>query len=188
VAPGPFNLLGGRVRIARDAQTVSLWTRAVGGLTPTVRLWAGARLLGEITAGRSWAPLRVPASSLHGTTQRLRATSLDGRGLELALVGTVQRSPALRIVKVTPQPPHKLRVVVGSTVALAGMRIALDQALPGGWARWRVATAGPDARASFVVPLARAPRLIRARYGGSESVAQGTSAQRLLPRASHSGP
>jgi hypothetical protein len=188
VAPGPFNLLGGPVRIPRDAQTVSLWAQAVGGVAPTVRLWAGGRLLGEVTAGRSWAPLRVPAYSLRGRTQRLRVTSPDGGGLELALVGTVQRSPALRIVKVTAQPSHKLKVVVATAVALAGTRIALDQALPGGWARWRMATAGPDARASFMVPPDRAPRLIRARYTGSESVAQGTSAQRLLPRASHSGP
>jgi hypothetical protein len=81
-----------------------------------------------------------------------------------------------------------MKVVVAAARALAGTRIALDQALPGGWSQWRLATAGPDARTSFVVPLGAATRLIRARYAGSESVAPGTSAQRSLPRAPRSGP
>jgi hypothetical protein len=178
--PGPFNLLGGRVAIPGDAQTVSVWTHAVGSATPTVRLWAGPTLLGETTAGPVWTALRVPAQSLRGTTQRLRVTCTDGTGLELAMVGTVQRSPGLRIVKLTPQPQHRVKVVVAAAKALAGMRIALDQAQPAGWAQWRTAVAGPDARVSFVVPVAAAQRLIRARYAGSESVAPGASAQRVL--------
>ncbi len=188
VAPGPFNLLGGSVRIPGDAQTVSVWTHAVGGATPVVRFWAGGTLLSETTAGPAWAALRVPAQSLRGATRHLRVTSPDGRGLSVAMVGTVQRSPGLRIVKLTSQPKHRMKVVVAAARALAGTRIALDQALPGGWSQWRLATAGPDARTSFVVPLGAATRLIRARYAGSESVAPGTSAQRSLPRAPRSGP
>jgi hypothetical protein len=186
-SPGPFNLLGGRVHIPGDAQTVSVWTKAVAGATPVVRLWAGGQLLGETTAGPVWTALRIPAQSLRGTTQRLRVTCPDGTGLALTLVGTVQRSAGLRIAKVTPQPQRKAKIVVAAANALAGTRIALDQAQPAGWAQWRTTLAGPDARATFVVPLGKA-RVVRARFAGSESVAAGASAPRQLRAAPHTGP
>ena len=101
---GPFELRTGLFRVASDAATVSVWIRGIGGLRPSVTLSAGGRVLGSAVAGKSWRAVRVPIAALRGRRVSLAVASSDAAGLQLAYVGTVQRAPALHVVRFVPPP------------------------------------------------------------------------------------
>jgi hypothetical protein len=178
--PGAFELRTGLFRVASDAATVSVWIRGIGGLRPSIELSAGGLALGGAVAGPAWRPVRVPISALRGRRVALSVASGDASGLQLAYVGTVQRAPALRVVRFVAPPPAaprggKVGVVVTGSHALAGARVALEQ-----WrgAVWRRIGAGTlklaGARLKLSLKLPRHAK-VRAVYTGSEAVAAGVS-------------
>jgi hypothetical protein len=178
--PGPFELRTGLFRVASDAATVSVWIRGIGGLQPSIELTAGGRTLGGAVAGRSWRPVRVPAAALRGRRVTLAVTSADATGLQLAYVGTVQRAPALRVLRFVPaapaaKPGSPIGVVVTGSRALVGVQVALEQRRGSTW--HRVAAGRLKERGSRVKLMVKLPRkaVVRAVYAGSESVAAGVS-------------
>ena len=177
---GPFELRTGLFRLAGDAATISVWIRGIAGLRPSVTLSAGKRTLGSAIAGRSWHAVRVPVAALRGRRVSLSVASNNAMGLQLAYVGTVQRAPALRVRRFLPAEPGSpagapIGVVVTGSLALAGVRVTLEQRRGAAWQRVGAALLKrKDARVKLTLKLP--PRAtVRAVFGGSEAVAAGTS-------------
>jgi hypothetical protein len=180
---GPFELRTGLFRVATDAATVSVWVRGIAGRQPGIELSAGGRQLGSALAGKSWRAVRVPVAALRGRRVALTVASRDATGLQLAYVGTVQRAPALRVVRfVAPAkdapPGAAVGVVVAGSRALAGVRIALEQRHGATWHRVGAGMLrARDARVKLMVKLPRRAT-VRAVFAGSEAVAAGVSPAR----------
>jgi hypothetical protein len=109
----------------------------------------------------------------------------DATGLQLALIGTVQRAPGLRVAKARrdPQDARTLHVVIRGPAALAAQTVRIEIRRGRGFhtaAVVRLDTAG-RVQATLQAPLARTA--IRVLYAGSESFAPGVSAVRTLLRA-----
>ena len=177
---GPFELRTGLFRVASDAATVSVWIRGIGGLRPSVTLSAGGSVLGSAVAGKSWRAVRVPIGALRGHRVSLSVVSSDAAGLQLAYVGTLQRSPALHVVRFVPAAPDAppgtpIGVVVTGSRALTGVRVTLEQRTGSIWKR---AGAGKlKVKGARVVLKVKLPgrAAVRAVFSGSEAVAAGTS-------------
>jgi hypothetical protein len=177
---GPFELRTELFRVASDAVTVSVWIRGIAGLRPSIELTAGGRLLGGAVAGKVWRAVRVPVSALRGHRVALTVTSRDANGLQLAFVGTVQRAPALRVLRFVPaapdaKPGSPIGVVVTGSRALVGVQVALEQWRGSTWKR--VGAGRLKAKGNRVRLTVELPRraVLRAVYAGSESVAAGVS-------------
>jgi hypothetical protein len=175
--PGSFLLRGGAFTVPRDATTVSLWLRAQPGTAPQVSVEASGQDLGRATATAQWTPLRLDASALRGHSVRLRVRSDDAAGLLLALIGTVQRSPELRIARSARDPinPHLLHVVVRGPSTLAGQSVRIDVEKG---VRFHAATVvvldgKGAAKATLTVPLTRSA--IRTSFAGNEAFSPGLS-------------
>jgi len=156
---------------------VSVWIRGLGGLRPVIELSAGSRSLGTAVAGRLWRPVRVPVAALRGRSVTLTIASSDGDGLQLAYIGTVQRSPGLRVRRFVPakKPGRPVGVVVTGSRVLIGVGIALEQLRGSDWRRVAFGRLKPKgARVRLTVKLPR-HAVVRAVFSGSESVAPGVS-------------
>jgi hypothetical protein len=177
---GPFELRTALFRVASDAATASVWIRGIAGLRPSVTLSAGETVLGSAVAGKSWRALRVPIAALRGRRISLAVASSDAAGLQLAYVGTVQRAPALHVVRFVPAPPDAppgaaIGVVVTGSRALIGLRLTLEQLKGSIWKRVGAGTLKVNgARVVLKVKLPRRAA-VRAVFAGSEAVAAGTS-------------
>ena len=178
--PGPFELRTGLFRVASDAATASVWIRGIAGLRPRVTLSAGGRTLGSAIAGKGWSAVRVPIAALRGRRISLAVASNDAAGLQLAYVGTVQRAPALHVVRFLPPDPEAppgaaVGVVVTGSRALSGVRVTLEQRKGTIWKR--VGAGRLKAKGARVVLKVKLPRraAVRAVFTGSEAVAAGTS-------------
>jgi hypothetical protein len=183
--PGDFLLRGAPFQMPRDAATLSLWMRAQGGSAPQVSIEVSGQEIGRATPGPHWAPLRLDASMLRGHSVRLRVRSGDATGLQLALIGTVQRIPDLKVAKTRrdPQDPRLLHVVIRGPAGLAAQSVRIEIERAGGF---RAATvvrldAAGRARATLQAPLKRTA--IRALYAGNEAFAPGVSPVRTVKRA-----
>ncbi len=177
---GPFELRTGFFRVASDAATASVWIRGIAGLRPTVTLSAGGKALGTALAGKSWSAVRVPIAALRGRRVSLAIASDDAAGLQLAYVGTVQRAPALRVVRFIPAPADAppgapVGVVVTGSRALIGVRVTLERRVGSTWKR--VGAGRLKVKGARVVMKVKLPRraAVRAVFTGSEAVAAGTS-------------
>jgi hypothetical protein len=122
----------------------------------------------------------VPVAALRGRRVSLSVASDNAMGLQLAYVGTVQRAPALRVRRFLPAAPGSpagapIGVVVTGSLALAGVRVTLEQRRGAAWQRVGAALLKrKDARVKLTLKLP--PRAtVRAVFGGSEAVAAGTS-------------
>ena len=179
-AAGPFELRTATFSLASDAATISIWIRGIAGLHPSVTLQAGGRKLGTAIAGRSWRAVRVPVTAVRGRRIALSVSSADATGLQLAYVGTVQRAAALRVRRFVPAVPGSpanapIGVVVTGSRALAGVRVTLEQRRGAAWHRIGAALLKRrDARVKLTVKLPKRAS-VRAVFGGSETVAAGTS-------------
>ena len=176
-SPGRFQLRTARFTIASDAATVSVWIRGLGGLRPVIALSAGSRSLGTAIAGRLWRPVRVPVAALRGRSVTLTIASSDADGLQLAYIGTVQRSPGLRVRRFVPakKPGGPVGVVVTGSRVLVGVGFALEQLRGSDWRRVALGRLKPKgARVRLAVKLPR-HAVVRAVFTGSEAVAPGVS-------------
>ena len=103
--PGDFLLRGAPFRVPRDAATLSLWMRARAGSAPQVSIEVERARRSDVRrrarAGRRCGSTRARCA---GRSVRLRVRSGDATGLQLALIGTVQRAPALRVAKTRRDP------------------------------------------------------------------------------------
>ena len=183
--PGDFLLRGAPFRVPADAQTVSLWMRAQPGSEPQVSVEASGQELGRATPGARWTALRLDATALRGHSVRLRVRSDDAAGLQLALIGTVQRAPGLRVAKAgrDPKDPHVMHIVIQGPVGLAGQSVRVEVERAG---TFRAATlvrlnASGRAPAALHVPLKRTA--IRVLYAGSEAFSPGISPVHGVRRA-----
>ncbi|MDX6596605.1 MAG: hypothetical protein QOE87_492 [Gaiellales bacterium] len=177
---GPLELRTGLFRVASDAVTASVWIRGIAGLRPQVTLSADGRTLGAAIAGTGWRAVRAPIAALRGRRVALSVVSSDATGLQLAYVGTVQRSPALHVVRFVPAAPDAppgspVGVVVTGSRALAGVRVTLQQRKGSVWRRVGAGTL--TVKGARVVLKVKLPRhaAVRAVFTGSEAVAAGTS-------------
>jgi hypothetical protein len=179
-SPGPFQLRTARFTVAPDAVTVSVWIRGIGGRRPGIALSAGSRSLGTAIAGKLWRAVRVPVAALRGRSVTLTIASSDADGLQLAYIGTVQRSPGLHVrrfvaAKKGSPPGSPIGVVVTGSRILVGVRVALEQLRGSAWQRVGLAKLKPEgARARLTVKLPR-HAVVRAVFTGSEAVAAGVS-------------
>jgi hypothetical protein len=183
--PGDFLLRGGSFLVPRDASTLSLWMRAQAGSAPQVSIEVAGQEIGRATPGVRWTPLRLDASTLRGRSVRLRIRSGDATGLQLALIGTVQRAPGLRVAKTRrdPHDPRMLHVVIRGPAALATQSVRIEIQRAGSFHAVAVVLldAGGRARATLQVPRARTA--VRALYAGGEAFAPGVSPVRTVKRA-----
>jgi hypothetical protein len=183
--PGDFLLRGAPFQVPRDAATLSLWMRAQAGSAPQISVEVSGQEIGRATPGPRWAPLRLDASTLRGHSVRLRVRSGDATGLQLALIGTVQRTPDLEVARAHRDPldPHVLHVVVRAPAGLAGESLRIEIERAGGFAAATVVRldASGRARAMLQAPLKRTA--IRVLYAGSEAFAPGVSAVHTVKRA-----
>ncbi|MDX6568406.1 MAG: hypothetical protein QOH15_984 [Gaiellales bacterium] len=183
--PGDFLLRGAPFQVPRDAATLSLWLRAQTGSAPQVSIEVSGREIGRVTPGAGWAPVRLDASTLRGRSVRLRVRSGDATGLQLALIGTVQRAPDLKVAKARRdvKDPRVLHVVIRAPAGLAGESVRIEIVRRGSFRSaivLRVDAAG-RARAMLQAPLKRTA--IRALYVGNEAFAPGVSPARTVTRA-----
>jgi hypothetical protein len=183
--PGDFLLRGAPFRIPADAKTVSLWMRAQVGTAPQVSVEASGQELGRATPGVRWTALRLDATALRGRSVRLRVRSDDAAGLQLTLIGTVQRVPALRVAKAgrDPKDAKLMHIVVQGPVGLAGQTVRIEVERAGtfrGATLVRLNTSG-RAPAALQVPLTRTA--IRVLYAGNEAFAAGISPVHTVRRA-----
>jgi hypothetical protein len=184
--PGDLLIRGTPFTVPRDATTVSFWLKAKAGTAPQVSLQANGLELGRATATPNWLAVRLDATALRGHSVRLRVASEDAAGLQLALIGTVQRAAGIRIAKTRrdPKHPHVLHVVVRGPIGLSGpIRLDLQRATGG----FRAATfvrldSEGRAKATLEVPLK--PTAIRASYAGSEAFSPGLSPVHAVRRSS----
>jgi hypothetical protein len=183
--PGDFLLRGAPFQVPRDASTLSLWMRAKAGSAPQVSIEVAGQELGRATPGARWTPLRLDASTLRGRSVRLRVRSGDATGLQLALIGTVQRAAGLRIAKTRrdPQDPRLLHVVIRAPTGLAAESVRVEIQRAGGFRTATVVRLDGSGRGlvKLQAPLRRTA--IRAIYAGSEAFAPGVSAVRTVSRA-----
>jgi hypothetical protein len=184
--PGDLLLRGAPFTVPRDANTVSFWLKAKAGTAPQVSLLANGVELGRATATPRWSAVRLDATTLRGHSVRLRVDSDDAAGLQLALIGTVQRAAGLRIAKTRrdPKHPHVLHVAIRAPIGLTGS-VRLDLARPAGGFRAvtfvRLDGSG-TAKATLQVPLK--PTAVRASYAGSEAFSPGLSPVHEVRRSS----
>jgi hypothetical protein len=183
--PGDFLLRGAPFQMPGDAATLSLWMRAQGGSAPQVSIEVSGQEIGRATPGPHWAPLRLDASTLRGRSVRLRVRSGDATGLQLALIGTVQRAPDLKVAKTRrdPKDPRMLHVVIRGPAGLASQSVRIEIERAGGFRAAAVVRldATGRARATLQAPLKRTA--IRALYTGDEAFAPGVSPVRTVKRA-----
>lgn len=183
--PGDLLLRGAPFQVPRDATTLSLWMRAQPGSAPQVSIEVSGQEIGRATPGPRWAPLRLDASALRGRSVRLRVRSGDATGLQLALIGTVQRAPGLQVAKTRrdPQDPRLLHVVISGPAGLAMQPVRIEVARAGGFKAATVVRldAAGRALATLQAPLKRTA--IRALYAGSEAFSPGVSPVRTVKRA-----
>ena len=184
-AAGPLRLRGRAFAMPADAATLSVWSRAAAGTAPVFTLSLGGSPLGQATAGPRWAALRVPVAGLRGR-RRVEVESADAEGLQLALVGTVQRRPALRLSRPAPvvgSPSRRVvRLRLTASTALAGRRVAVEAARPAGWARIARPLLDARGRGAVTVVAGAHPLRLRAVWLGSEQVAPGSSVIRTVRR------
>jgi hypothetical protein len=187
--PGDFLLRGAPFTVPRDATTVSLWLKAKAGTDPQVSVEANGLDLGRATATTRWTPLRLDATSLRGRSVRLRVGSDDAAGLQLALIGTVQRLAGIRIAKARRDPKHRhdLHVIVRGPIGLTGP-IRLEQQRAGGFQTVTVVRldASGVAKATVEVPLK--PSALRLSFAGSEAFSAGLSPVHEVQRATTKKP
>jgi hypothetical protein len=171
--------------VPRDASTLSLWMRAQTGSAPQVSIEVAGEELGRGAPGTRWAPLRLDASALRGRNVRVRVRSGDATGLQLALIGTVQRVPVLVVAKTRRDPvdPRVLHVVIRGPVGLVHEAVRVEIRRAAGFRTATVVRLDGAGRAlvKLQAPLARTA--IRAIYAGSEAFAPGVSAVRTVSRA-----
>lgn len=183
--PGDFLLRGAPFQVPRDAATLSLWMRARGGNAPQVSIEVSGQEIGRAAPGPRWAPVRLDASALRGRSVRLRVRSGDATGLQLALIGTVQRTPELQVAKTRRDPldPRLLHVVIRGPAGLAAQTVRIEIERRGAFRATTVVRldAAGRARATLQAPLRRTA--IRALYDGSEAFAPGMSPVRPVKRA-----
>lgn len=183
--PGVFLLRGAPFQVPRDASTLSLWMRAQAGSTPQVSIEVAGRELGRATPDARWTPLRLDASTLRGRSVRLRVRSGDATGLQLALIGTVQRAPGLKVAKTRRDPldPRLLHVVIRGPAGLAQETVRVEIQRAGGFRTATTVRLDGSGRAlvQLLAPLKRTA--VRAIYAGSEAFAPGVSAARSVSRA-----
>jgi hypothetical protein len=184
--PGSFLLRGGAFTVPRDATTVSLWLHAKAGTAPQIVVQANGLELAQATATTRWTALRLDAAALRGHSVRLRVRSNDASGLQLALIGTVQRAPEIRIVRTSRDPAHRraLRVVLQGPTGLAGQAVRVEIQRTTGTFRIativRLDTTG-RAVATLAVPLHALA--LRTSYAGDEAYTAGLSAVHAVKRA-----
>jgi hypothetical protein len=183
--PGEFLLRGAPFQVPRDATTLSLWLRAKAGSAPQVSVEVAGQELGRTTPGGRWAPLRLDASGLRGRSVRLRVRSGDATGLQLALIGTVQRAPALTVARTRrdPKDRHVLHVSIQAPSELAQQAVRVELRRLRGF---RTATVvrldgSGRTRVTLRVPLARTA--VRIVYAGGEAYAAGVSPVHTVARA-----
>ena len=169
---GPFSARTAPFRIPRDAVTLSVWARAIVDTQPSVALRALDRTLGSTTVVGGWRPIRVSARGLRGMLVALTVDSADASGLQLGLIGTVQRAAHLRLartlgpqgtlatIRASPLLAHALlRLVVRRTSGRVEQRVVRLGVLGG--ARVRLKGIGPGARLTLA-------------FAGSEAAAPAT--------------
>jgi hypothetical protein len=183
--PGDFLLRGAPFHVPRDAATLSLWMRALGGSAPQVSLEVSGQEIGRATAGPRWTPVRIDASALRGHSVRLRVRSADATGLQLALIGTVQRVPSLQVAKTRrdPHDPRLLHVVIRGPAALAGQPLRLEIQRAGTFRASTVVRLDGSGRAQAALQAPLKRTAIRVLYAGNEAFAPGVSAVRTVKRA-----
>jgi hypothetical protein len=183
--PGSFLLRGAPFAMPRDAATVSLWLRARAGSAPQVSIEAGGVEIGRATPGTRWTPLRLDASTLRGKSVRLRVRSGDATGLELALIGTVQRRPALRVAKTRRDrlDRHVLHVVVRGPSGLAAQPVRLEIQRAGVFHTATVVQLDSSGRGVATLQAPLKPTALRVLYAGNEAFAPGVSAVHAVKRA-----
>jgi hypothetical protein len=159
--------------------------RAQAGSEPQVSVEASGQELGRATPGARWTPLRLDVTALRGRSVRLRVRSDDAAGLQLALIGTVQRAPGLRVAKAgrDPKDPRLMHVVIQGPVGLAGQSVRIEVERAGTFRAATVVRLNSSGRApaALHVPLKRTA--IRVLYAGSEAFAPGISPVHGVRRA-----
>jgi hypothetical protein len=183
--PGDFLLRGGPFLVPRDASTLSLWMRAQAGSAPQVSIEVAGQEIGRATPGVRWTPLRLDASTLRGRSVRLRVRSGDATGLQLALIGTVQRAPGLRVAKTRrdPHDPRMLHVVIRGPAALATQPLQIEIERAGGFRAAAVVRLDATGRARATLQVPRKRTAVRALYSGGEAFAPGVSPVHTVKRA-----
>ena len=183
--PGSFLLRGGAFQVPRDASTVSLWMRAQIGSAPQVSVEAGGQELGRAAPSTRWMPVRLDARTLRGRSVRLRVRSGDATGLQLALIGTVQRLPGLKVTRARrdPKDRHVLHVVIQGPAGLAAQPVRIEIQRAGAFRGAEVVRMDSSGRARATLQVPLKPTAVRALYAGSESFAPGVSAVRSVRRA-----
>ena len=184
--PGSFLLRGGAFTVPSNASTVSLWLHAKAGTAPQVVVQANGVELARATATTRWTPLRLDATALRGRSIRLRVRSSDATGLQLALIGTVQRAPAIQIARTTRDPKHRraLRVVVQGPVDLARQPVRIE--IRRGAGPFQTATVvrlDDTGRAVATLDVPLHPLALRTSYAGNEAYTAGLSPVHAVRRA-----
>ena len=182
---GPLELVQPALRIPADAVTVSIWARRIGlpAAAPLLSFDAGAAHTTRRLAPGRFAPLRIAAGALRGRTVVLRVNAADGRGLQIAWIGTVQRAASLRFVRLRREG-RVVQIRARASQALARVQVVLELQRGGRW----IALARPGVRVDGLIRArirlpagAGRPRL-RLVWRGSEGVAPGVSPARRVPR------
>ena len=169
---GPFSARTAPFRIPVDVITLSVWARAIVGTQPTFELGARGRTLGRETVVGGWQPVRVSARGLRGGTVALSISSTDAAGLQLGLIGTVQRSAHLRLAR--KRTPEGTLAIVRASPLLAHARLRLAVTRASGRVEQRVLRLGRLGGARVLLRgIGPAARLTLA-FAGSESAAPAT--------------
>jgi hypothetical protein len=160
--------------------------RAQAGSAPQVSVEVAGQEIGRATPGVRWTPLRLDASTLRGRSVRLRVRSGDATGLQLALIGTVQRAPGLRVAKTRrdPQDARMLHVVIRGPAGLATEPVRIEVQRAGAFRAATVVRLDATGRAQATLQVPRKRTAIRALYSGGEAFAPGISPMRTVRRAS----
>ena len=170
--PGPFSARTLPFAVARDAVTVSVWVRALADGRPTVRLSALGRSLGETSIVGGWQPVRVAASALRGRAVALAVASPDATGLQLGLIGTVQRAAHLSLARRTT--PAGTVLAIRASPLLARARLTLDVTRASGRVQQREIRLGATARTRLLLRGVGPAATLELVYAGSELVAPAT--------------
>ena len=169
---GPFSAATTPFRMPLDAVTVSVWARAIVDTQPTFELRAQTGVLGSKTVVGGWQPVRVSARGLRGRLVALSIGSVDASGLQLGLIGTVQRSAHLRLAR-TPDPKGTILIVRGSPL-IARARLRLVVTRVSGRVQQRAVRLGSSGRARVLLRgIGPGARLMLA-FAGSEAAAPAT--------------
>ena len=169
---GPFRARTTPFPIPRDAITLSVWARAIVDTQPTFQLGVQGRSLGSETVVGGWQPVRVSARALRGSTVALTITSADASGLQLGLIGTVQRSAHLRLAR--KHAAEGTLAIVRASPLLAHARLRLAITRVSGRVEQRLIRLGRVGGARVLLRgIGPAARLTLA-FAGSESAAPAT--------------